>query len=187
MGFEINEEYDAVIKYYSIKVKEVKGEKVLAMDKSITLPMHADDLEMVKANKSTIIAYIESKKAYEEEQKRIRQEKIAGIPGLKTIREARADIDKWYHEFNNLFEGEYAVGGLGGRPKPEYDFDKMYEQYPLARAYLKAEAFANASHAHKRIAGKKAVDRILNDEDYTQVLLDMEAEWKAYCEDHVWD
>ena len=64
MGFQLNEEWDAVIKYYSIKVKEVKGEKVLAMDKSITLPMHADDLELVKANKSTIIAYIESKKAY---------------------------------------------------------------------------------------------------------------------------
>ena len=76
MGFELNEEWDAVIKYYSIKVKEVKGEKGLAMDKSITLPMHADDLEMVKANKPAIIAYIEGKKAY----------------------------DSWYHEFHNIFE-----------------------------------------------------------------------------------
>ena len=107
MGFQLNEEFDAVIKYYSIKVRETKGEKGLAMDKSITLPMHADDLEMVKANKPTLIAYIEGKKAYEEEQKRIRQEKIASIPGLKAIRDAREDLDSWYHEFNNLFEGEY--------------------------------------------------------------------------------
>ena len=93
MGFQINEEYDAIIKYYSIKIREAKGEKGLAMDKSITLPIHADDLELVKANKLTIIAYIESKKAYEEEQKRIRQEKIASIPGLKAIRDAREDLD----------------------------------------------------------------------------------------------
>lgn len=184
MGFEINEEYDAVIKYYSIKVREAKGEKGLAMDKSITLPMHADDLEMVRANKPTIIAYIESKKAYEEEQKKLRTEKIASITGLKTIREAREDLDRWYHEFHSLFEDEYAVGG---RPKPEYDFDKMYEQYPMARAYLKAEAYADSSHAYKRMAGKKAIERILNDEDYTQAIEDMEAEWKAYCEDHAWD
>ena len=187
MGFELNEEFDAVIKYYSIKVREAKGEKGLAMDKSITLPIHSDDLQFVKENKPAIITYIADKKAYEEEQKKIRQEKIASIPGLKAIRDAREDLDSWYHEFNSLFEGEYAVGGLGGRPKPEYDFDKMYEQYPLARAYLKAEAYANASHTYKRMAGKKAVERILNDEDYTQVIEGMEAEWKAYCEDHVWD
>ena len=184
MGFELNEEWDAVIKYYSIKVKEVKGEKGLAMDKSITLPIHSDDLQFVKENKPAIITYIADKKAYEEEQKKARDEKIASIPGLRAIREAREDVDAWYHEFHSMFEDEYAVGG---RPKPEYDFEDMYKKYPMARAYLKAEAYANASHTYKRMAGKKAVERILNDEDYTQVIKDMEAEWKAYCEDHAWD
>jgi hypothetical protein len=59
--------------------------------------------------------------------------------------------------------------------------------YPVANAYLTAESWSCAAHHVKSSAGRKAKERIRNGEDYIKVLEEMEAEFKAYCEDHIWD
>ena len=36
-------------------------------------------------------------------------------------------------------------------------------------------------------AGIKAKERIINGEDYNEVIKDMKAEWDEYIKDHLWD
>lgn len=123
---------------------------------------------------------------FEEEQRAAeeREAKINAIPGLKEIKAAKEDLENWHYEFEYSFRD---VGGMGVRPKPQYDFEALYKKYPRANAYLKAEAYSRtASHA-KASAGKKALERIINGEDCDTVLSEMKAEWSAYCDEHIWD
>lgn len=123
---------------------------------------------------------------FEEEQRaeQEREAKIKAIPGLKEIKAAKEDLENWHYEFEDSFKD---VGGMGVRPKPQYDFEALYKKYPRANAYLKAEAYSRAANYAKASAGKKALERIINGEECDAVLAEMESEWSAYCNEHVWD
>ena len=136
----------------------------------------AAKLEIVKI----LLAEEENKRKAAEE----RNARIEAIPGLKEIRAAREDLKRWHDEFEDSFRD---VGGMGVRPKPQYDFEELYRKYPRASAYLKAEAYSRAANYAKASAGKKALERIINGEECDTVLSEMEAEWSAYVNDHVWD
>lgn len=176
MKFEIAE----IIKKYNIRIS--KDGAQLACDKRIM--KDAEAVEFVKSHKAEIIAYIKNEEDAKRRAAEERKAKIAAIEGLEEIRDARADLAAWHEEFNASFND---VGGLGVRPKPEYDFDALNAQYPRAAAYLAAEAFEYAANYAKSAAGKKAKERIINGEDYKQAIADMEAEWKEHCEKHIWD
>lgn len=143
-----------------------------------------EDLAFVKSHKQEIIAFIKAEEEAKQRAFEERQAKIKAIDGLEEIRAALADVEAWHSEFEASFSD---VGGLGVRPKPQYDFDALYAKYPRAAAYLKAESFEYASHYAKSAAGKKAKDRIINGEDHSKVIAEMESEWKAYCDNHLWD
>lgn len=66
--------------------------------------------------------------------------------------------------------------------------EELVRKYPRANAYMKAESYAYSSSNNARAAaGKKALERILNGEDYKQAIADMKKEWCDYCEEHVFD
>lgn len=44
-----------------------------------------------------------------------------------------------------------------------------------------------AANYAKSSAGRTALEKIINGEDYAQAIADMEAEWSAYCDAHIWD
>ena len=143
-------------------------------------------LTHLKAVKPQVMEYLlqqeeESRRAYE-----ARQAKIDAIPGLREIKDAIADLEAWQDEWNASFQGE-GGGGVGVRPRPKYDIKGMHEKYPRASAYLKAESYELAAHYVKSAAGRKANERIINGEDPTTVLADMEKEWSDYCTEHMWD
>ena len=113
---------------------------------------HGDFAAIVAAKPeivSILTAEFEAKRRAEAE----REAKIAAIPGLAEIQAARDDVDKWRSEFERSFAD---VGGLGVRPRPQYDFDALYAKYPRAAAYLKADGMALAEHDVKAAAGRKA-------------------------------
>lgn len=125
----------------------------------------------------------EERKMYEERQKR-----IAAIEGLDEIRKAQNDLALWHKEFSASFNGEYAVGGMGVRAKPEYDLKAMYEKYPVAAAYLKAKAQSEKSNYELSEIGKKALEEIINNPtDYKHILKQMEREIKEFTDHHMWD
>ena len=109
---------------------------------------------------------------------------VNAIEGLKEIRDAEHDIENWHYEFNKSFEN---VGGLGVRPKPNYNFSEMYAKYPRAAAYIKADEYRNASNYRKSAIGQNALNKIVNGEDYVLVIENMEREWSEYCVEHIFD
>lgn len=76
---------------------------------------------------------------------------------------------------------------LGVRTKPKYDFDAMYAKYPRAKAYLDALEFSRASNYAKAAAGSKALEAIINGDDYNDAIATMIAEWDAYIVKNMWD
>lgn len=145
-------------------------------------------LDEIKAKKAEIIKYFESERAEARRKYEERQQKIAAIEGLKEIKAAYEDLAKWRHEFNKSFDGEYAVGGLGVRQKPQYDFESMRAQYPVADAFLKAEAYADKENHELSSIGKDALEKIINDsENYAEHIAEMERKLKEFTDRHIWD
>lgn len=120
------------------------------------------------------------------EADRIRTERAArrdAIPGIKEIEEARRAWDKYHYLYDKVI-----ADGEGRMPtKPAVSTTELCEKYPKAAAMLQAEAYFRASNVAKSSAGRKARERIIDGEDYTQVIADMEKEWTDYCDEHVWD
>lgn len=142
------------------------------------------DWEKIASAKEEIKAILLQEFEEERLASQEREAKINAIPGLKEIKAAKEDLENWHYEWEDSFRD---VGGLGVRPKPQYDFEELYKKYPRANAYLKAEAYSRAANYAKASAGKKALERVINGEDCDTVLPEMEAEWSAYCDEHIWD
>lgn len=146
----------------------------------------AGDLDAVKAAKPEILAVLMAEREAEERADQEHQEKINSIPGLAEIKAARKDLAKWNQEFQASFESECG-GGVGVRPKPQYDLAALYAKYPRAKAYLLADQYANSENYAKAKAGEKAVRAIMNGEDPEATIAAMEAEWKEYTQAHMWN
>lgn len=142
------------------------------------------DFDSIVSAKSKIIDLLTAEENAKKEAMELRQAKIDAIPGLTEICSAISDLEAWRREFDASFSD---CGGLGVRAKPVYDFDKLYEMYPRAKAYLKAELFSNSSHYAKSAAGKKALESIIDGADPEKTIEQMEKEWGEYCDEHIWD
>ena len=149
-----------------------------------TLAKENGDWEKIVSAKEEIKAILIQEFEKEQRAEQEREEKINAIQGLKEIKAAKEDLENWRYEFEDSFRD---VGGMGVRPKPQYDFEELYKKYPRANAYLKAEAYSRAANYVKASAGKKALERVINGEDCDTILAEMEAEWSAYCNEHIWD
>lgn len=143
-------------------------------------------LAAIKAAKPEIVAALLAQREACLRAEQERQSKIDAIPGLREIKAARADLVNWKLEFDASFDGENG-GGVGVRPKPKYDMDTLQAKYPRAKAYLDAQDFAASENAAKSAAGQKALEAIINGDDYALAISAMEAAWKDHVADHLWD
>lgn len=141
-------------------------------------------IEPITQNRPAVYQELLARRQAEFDAAKRRAEAIDGIAGLKEIRDAMADIDAWYREFERSFDD---VGGLGVRQKPQYDLDDMRRRYPRADAYLKAEAWEYSDHYVKSGCGKTAKEKIINGEDYDQAIAEMKKQWSDYCQEHIGD
>lgn len=142
------------------------------------------DFEKIVAAKGEILAVLMDEYNAKKQKEKEDAEKIAAIQGLSELRAAYEDLENWHEEFSKSFDD---VGGLGVRPKPQYDFETMRKAYPRAAAYLEAEAYFHAANYAKSAAGKRALEAIKNGEDCTAALETMKKEWQDYCSEHIWD
>ena len=180
MAWEEIKMIEKLVKKYNIRIHP-NGTQI-ACDKYIAKDAKA--VAFVKEHKAEIISYIKAAEEAERKAAEERAAKIAAIEGLAEIKAAKDDLDAWHNEFARSFAD---VGGLGVRRKPEHDIAALNAKYPRAAAYLRAEAYAYASHYAKSGAGKKALERIINGDDYDAAIADMEAEWQEHCNGHIWD
>lgn len=143
-------------------------------------------LAAIKAAKPEIVSTLLEQRETALRAEQERQKKIAAIPGLQEIEAARIDLVNWKLEFDASFDGE-SGGGVGVRPKPKHDMDAMYAQYPRAKAYLDAQEFAASENNAKSAAGMKALEAIINGENYEQAIAAMNSEWAAHCGRNIWN
>lgn len=130
-------------------------------------------------------AYIKEQKAIEEQKHLERLKKMNAIEGLQELEDASIAWKEYYIAYRRFIEDD----AEGKAPKkPEASLEELVRKYPRANAYMKAESYAYSSSNNARAAaGKKALERILNGEDYKQAIADMKKEWCDYCEEHVFD
>lgn len=142
-------------------------------------------LAELKARKDEIIDYLLAEEAAAKAAAEDRKAKIAAIEGLAELQAARDAEANYHYEVNRRFENEALSSMLPARP--EVSASEVSAKYPRAAAYVKAEGWTHANNYAKNAAGRKALERIINGEDHEQVLAEMEAEWSAHCDQHVWD
>lgn len=141
--------------------------------------------EMVVERKAEILAYFSAQREEDARKYAEYQAKLAAIPGLREIDAAVNDLNDWQREFEKSFED---VGGLGVRPRPQYDLQAMAEQYPIAAAYRKARSKASGANYELAAIGKAAMDAILDHpEQYAEAVAKMEEEISAFADRHFWN
>ena len=177
---EMGEQIERLIKKYRIQLMDDGRLKINGMDPK----KNKDDYGFIRENKPEFVSCIEEQKRKETEAYEARQAKIAAIEGLELLEQTATEWEQYYAEWNRLIEND----GIGKTPnKPEFELDELKKKYPRAAAYMKAESWQLASHYAKATAGTHGLERIIEGEDYEQVLCDMEAEWDAHVKEHMWD
>lgn len=135
--------------------------------------------------KYDFINYFEGKREEEKKQAEERERKILEIEGLKEIQDALADLENWKYEFAKSFDYE---GGVGVRPKPQYDFDAMYAKYPAAKAYLDAFELWQKHNYSLSAIGKRALEKIIENKDnYKEAIEEMKNEVREFTDRICWD
>ena len=137
-------------------------------------------------HRAEIMALIKTETEAKERAAAEREAKIAAIDGLTEIKKAIYDHEKYHRDFERMMDDEFN-DGLRPPKKPESDINELMSKYPRAAAYIKAEDYSYSPHYAKSAIGIKALEQIINGENYDKVLADMEKEWSDYCESHMWD
>ena len=145
-----------------------------------------ENFEEIKAKKQEILNYFAEKAAKKEAIEKARQEKIDAIEGLKEIRAAIEAEERYAYLFEKMTEDEYN-DGVNPPTKPTVSLAELRAKYPQAAAYIKAENWSYAAHYKKSSCGLHAMNQIREGEDYQKAIAEMEKEWSAYCEEHIWD
>ena len=140
----------------------------------------------VKAHKPEILSFLIEKEEAEKKAMADRQAKIDAIEGLKELEAANEALLNYREAFNRAIENDDAIFPSKPSVTPE-GIEALRKKFPRAAAYRKAEAGSLAANYVQASAYKKALERIINGDDYEKALADADAEWKAYLDEHIWD
>ena len=137
----------------------------------------------IRAKKQEIMDALKADRAEKERQAVDRAARVAAIEGLTEIRAAIDDLESWQYEFDKSFDD---VGGLGVRPRPQYDIAAMKAKYPRAAAYLRAEEESLKTNTELAAIGRKALENVIFG-DWQEAMATMDAEIDAFVKRHAWD
>jgi hypothetical protein len=168
---------ELVRKYSSSYISEGPNAGKMRISKKV----EPEDMPYVEDMKSYLREEYEGRQRVEEE----RQKKIKAIEGLDELENAIGEWRSYDYEFSRRFDNE-SLSSISPR-RPKSDINEIKKQYPRAAAYLKARAFSDAHNYAKAAAGKKALERIINGEDYNKVIQEMEEEWSKAASEAVWN
>lgn len=173
---------EKAVEMYQIHRVRIEGSDRFFLDRSIT--ENQEHLDFVRSHKAEIVDYLKEQEEIKKHEVEEQQAKLNALEGLRELEDAKDAWESYYYWYNRFIER----GAEGKAPqKPEANLKELIQKYPRTNAYLNAEAFSFASNYHKAAIGRKAAKRILNGEDYQQVITDMEQEWKDYCNETVCD
>ena len=144
-------------------------------DKAVKLvKAHPAEMQEIKA---TLMAEDAEERETAERRRNFRD----AIPGLNELEAAKAEQAAYREAFARAVDS-----GDGIYPaKPKSDPEELSARYPMAAAMLRAESYSRTSNDRKASAGRKAVERILDGEDWEKATSDMENEWCKVTSEHM--
>lgn len=143
-----------------------------------------EEIENIKNHKAEILNYIREERRKAKEAQEAREKKIQAIEGLNEIESCMSAWMEWNEDFRTMME---TGRGYMTAERPEITVEELRERYPVADAYLKARREARKTNFELSAIGKKALNRIIEGEDYNEVINDMEQELSKFVASHIWD
>ena len=140
---------------------------------------------IIREKKPEIMAYLKNEEETKKRAAQERKNKINAIEGLAKIQNAIEEQKKWWSEFDRAMNSE--DGRVRMKEKPKDNIAELKQKYPRAAAYLLAEAESLKSNYELSAIGKKALEAIINGDDYKEVMNKMETEQKEFVNRHIWD
>ena len=183
----MKEKYKQQLSTAAREILEHSGLSFCLMDgDKMAVTPRAKAIKLVKAHPAEIQeikAALMAEEVEERETAERRRNFRAAIPGIKELEAAKAEQSTYREAFARAVDS-----GDGIYPaKPKSDPAELSARYPMAVAMLRAESYSRAANYRKADAGRKAVERILDGEDWEKVIGDMEAEWHEATSEHMWD
>lgn len=182
----MKEKYKNQLSNTAREILEHSGAQFSLMGDKMAVSPRDKAVKLVKAHPAEmqeIKAALMAEEAEERETAERRRNFRDAIPGLKELEIAREEHAAYREAFAQAVDS-----GNGIYPaKPKSDPAELSVQYPMADAMLRAESYSRAANYHKASAGRKAVERILDGEDWKKVIGDMEADWNEEANKHMWD
>lgn len=182
----MKEKYKHQLSSTALEIFEHSGARFTLMGDKMAVSPRDKAVKLVKAHPAEmqeIKAALMDEEAEERETAERRRNLRNAIPGLKELEAAKAEQATYREAFARAVDS-----GNGIYPaKPGSDPAELSAQYPMAAAMLRAESYSCAANYRKASAGRKAVERILDGDDWEKVISDMEAEWHEATSEHMWD
>ena len=172
-----------MIKRYRLEVVVIDGVEYIQCNDTERLKRDNAEAE-IKASKEEIKVYIKEKKEQSKREYEERKRKISEIEGLDEIKKLITEWDRYNAAFRRMIERGTGYVEVSA---PTTTVQEMREKYKRADAYLRAEAEAFKDNFELAEIGRKALERIMDGEDYEKVMADMEKDKKLFVEKHIWD
>lgn len=135
-------------------------------------------MEMLKLRKNEIVSYLGQVEAEARRTAEEREAKIQSIEGLAELEKAIEAEREYRRAFNRMMDDEYNDGAFCPS-KPAETPTQISARYPRAAAYVQARKWKNSANFDKSAAGEKALEAIINGEDYEMAINNMMREWDA--------
>lgn len=182
----MKEKYKNQLSNTAREILEHSGLSFALMGDKMAVSPRDKAVKLVKAHPAEvqeIKAALLAEKAEERETTMRRHNFRSTIPGLKELEVAKAEQAAYREAFARAVDS-----GDGIYPaKPKSDPAELSARYPMAAAMLRAESYSRAANYRKASAGRKAVERILDGDDWEKAVSDMEAEWQEAVSENMWD
>ena len=181
------EELQRLIVKYEITLGSRRNERVLIdhVDPNSILEIRNNhkmteaDYDILKKEKPNILTILHEEAERRKQEADERQAKINAIEGVAELETAIADFNKACKDYETKIEWYIYDGRCSKDFQPEkYPSASkvlaLRKKYPKAVAYLKAKKWSESISARQALFGARATERILNGEDYEQVIAEME-------------
>ena len=182
----MNEKYKQQLSSAALEILEHSGLNFALTGDKMAVSPRDKAVKLLKAHPAEmqeIKAALIAEKTEERETAERRQNLRDAIPGLKELEAAKVEQAAYREAFERAMDS-----GDGIYPtKPKSDPAELSVRYPMAAAMLRAESYSCAANYRKASAGRKAVERILDGEDWEKAVSDMEADWNEEANKHMWD
>lgn len=173
---------EELVKNYKLSLLQVEGEYKIRVGEPYLIDDQISD--HIKTERKHIISYL---RLQEDKKLKVaidRQDRISAIEDLEEIQDCMESWAEYKEDFNDMME---SGRGYMKVTRPNINVEDLRKKYPRADAYLKAYQLAHKSNYELADIGRRSLEKIIYDNDFSKVIAEMDKELDAFTERHLWD